>query len=88
MSPGPRGVKTVVLPPTTRVVMRQLAHKAIAIFFWVVLVVLWYALVVDGRAGAENITYSVQYVAVVAGGAPVGIETITEVTFAPRVCRE
>lgn len=47
--------------------MRQLAHKAIAIFFWIVLVVLWYALVVEGRAGAENITYSVQYVAVVAG---------------------
>jgi len=47
--------------------MRQLVHKAIGIFFWIVLLVLWYSLVVEGRAGADNVTYSVQYVAVVAG---------------------
>ena len=34
--------------------MRRLAHKAIAIFFWIVLVVLWYALVVEGRRGRTS----------------------------------
>ena len=37
--------------------MRQLVHKAIGIFFWIVLLVLWYSLVVEGRAGADNVTY-------------------------------
>ena len=47
--------------------MRQLFHTAIGIFFWIVLVGLWIALATEGRAGMDNITYSVQYVAVIAG---------------------
>ena len=47
--------------------MRQLLHKAIGIFFWIVLLGLWFALIVEGRAGMANITYSVQYVAIIAG---------------------
>ena len=47
--------------------MRQLVHKAIGLAFWVLLVVLWILLVVEGKAAPQNIAYSVQYLAIVAG---------------------
>ena len=47
--------------------MRQLLHKAVALLFWVLLITLWVALVREGKAGADNISYSVQYLAIVAG---------------------
>lgn len=52
--------------------MRQLVHKAVGLLFWIVLVGFWIALVAEGKAGLANITYSVQYVAVIAG-AVVGV---------------
>ena len=47
--------------------MRQLVHKLIGIFFWILLVGLWVALAAEGKAGSANVTYSVQYVAIIAG---------------------
>ena len=47
--------------------MRQLWHAAIGLAFWALLVVLWILLVVEDKAGAANITYSVAYVAVIVG---------------------
>jgi membrane protease YdiL (CAAX protease family) len=47
--------------------MRQLAHKAIGVAFWAVLVVLWVKLVLDHKAGGRNIAYSLQYLAAIAG---------------------
>jgi len=47
--------------------MRQLWHTAIGIFFWALMVVLWILLIVEDKAGAANVTYSVAYVAVIVG---------------------
>jgi hypothetical protein len=47
--------------------MRQLLHKAIGAFFWLVVVALWVMLVRGGKAGGQNIAYSVEYVAMVSG---------------------
>ena len=47
--------------------MRQLVHKVIGIVFWILLVGCWFALAAEGKAGAGNITYSAQYVAIIAG---------------------
>ena len=53
--------------PIKRVDMRQLAHKAIGVAFWALLVVLWILLIRDHKAGGRNIAYSVQYLAMVGG---------------------
>jgi hypothetical protein len=45
--------------------MRQLLHKFIGVFFWLVMVGCWALLIAEGKAGSANITYSVQYLAVV-----------------------
>jgi hypothetical protein len=42
--------------------MRQLVHKIIGIVFWVLLAGCWFALAAEG-----NLSYSVQYVAIIAG---------------------
>lgn len=47
--------------------MRQLAHTAIGLCFWALMIVLWVMLVVDDKAGAANIAYSVTYIAVIVG---------------------
>ena len=47
--------------------MRELLHKTVALVFWVLLVALWVLLIREGKAGADNIAYSVQYLAAVAG---------------------
>jgi hypothetical protein len=47
--------------------MRQFSHKLIGIFFWFVIVALWVLLVRGGKAGGANLTYSVQYVGMIAG---------------------
>jgi hypothetical protein len=47
--------------------MRQAGHTAIGVAFWALLIFLWVKLVRDGRAGAANITYSIQYLSIVAG---------------------
>ncbi len=47
--------------------VRQLVHKLIGIAFWILLVGCWVALWATGRVGAGNLTYSVQYVAIIAG---------------------
>jgi hypothetical protein len=45
--------------------MRQLLHKLIGVFFWLVMVGCWALLIAEGKAGSANITYSVQYLGVV-----------------------
>jgi hypothetical protein len=47
--------------------MRQLRHKAIGLFFWFLLAACWFLLVREHKAGTENITYSVTYIAVITG---------------------
>jgi hypothetical protein len=47
--------------------MRQLSHKLIGAFFWFLIVALWVLLFRAGKAGSANLTYSVQYVGVIAG---------------------
>ena len=47
--------------------MRQLLHKFVGVFFWLVMVGLWTVLVRDGRAGSANFAYSVQYLSLVGG---------------------
>src|SRR5215207_8237052 len=47
--------------------MREISHVAIGVFFWVVMVVLWIVLIVEDKAGAANLTYSVAYVGVIVG---------------------
>jgi hypothetical protein len=47
--------------------MRQAGHTAIGVAFWALLIFLWVKLVLDGRVGAANITYSIQYLSIVAG---------------------
>src|SRR5215212_9287418 len=47
--------------------MRELSHIAIGLFFWFLMAVLWILLIVQDKAGAANITYSVAYVAVIVG---------------------
>ena len=47
--------------------MRQLSHRAIGLAFWALMVVLWVLLVVEGKARAESIAYSVEYLAIVTG---------------------
>jgi hypothetical protein len=47
--------------------MRQLAHKAVGLFFWALMIVLWVMLVLEHKAGAANIAYSVSYIAVIFG---------------------
>ena len=47
--------------------MRQYVHKAIGLAFWILLIVLWILLVVEGKAAPRNIAYSAQYLAIVAG---------------------
>lgn len=46
--------------------MRQVLHKLIGAFFWLVLVGCWARLITEGKAGIPNITYSVEYLAAVA----------------------
>jgi hypothetical protein len=47
--------------------MRQAGHSAVGLAFWALLILLWVKLVRDGRAGAENVAYSAQYISIVAG---------------------
>ena len=47
--------------------MRQFVHKVVGIVFWILLIACWVALAAEGKAGSANITYSVQYVALIAG---------------------
>ena len=47
--------------------MRQAFHKAIGLFFWLVMVMLWVLLVRDHKAGGGDVVYSVQYLALVGG---------------------
>jgi len=47
--------------------MRQLCHKLIGVLFWALLIFCWIMLVREQKAGSTNITYSVQYLAVVTG---------------------
>lgn len=47
--------------------MRQLAHKLIAVAFWIVLIGGWTLLARSDALGTEQVLHSVQYVAVVAG---------------------
>ena len=47
--------------------MRQIGHRAIGVAFWALLGVLWILLIRGHRAGAQNIAYSVSYLAAVAG---------------------
>lgn len=62
---------SAVKPPTGRPInrddMRQLAHKAIGVVFWTLVVVLWILLIRDHKAGGRNIAYSVQYLAMIGG---------------------
>ena len=46
--------------------MRQLAHKAVGLFFWIVLITLWVVLVRENKAGTDNFVYSAQYVGAIA----------------------
>lgn len=62
-----RAVQEAADRPITREDMRQLAHKAIGVAFWTLLVVLWILLIRDHKAGGRNIAYSVQYLAMVGG---------------------
>ena len=47
--------------------MRQVVHKLVGVLFWALLILLWFTLVIEHKAGRTNIAYSVQYLAVVAG---------------------
>jgi hypothetical protein len=53
--------------PINRGDMRQLAHKAIGVVFWTLVIVLWILLIRDHKAGGRNVAYSVQYVGMIAG---------------------
>jgi hypothetical protein len=60
-------VKPATGRPINRDDMRQLAHKAIGVVFWTLVVVLWILLIRDHKAGGRNIAYSVQYLAMIGG---------------------
>jgi hypothetical protein len=47
--------------------MRQLAHKFVGVFFWLVMLLMWVIVVSQHKAGLSNITYSVQYLSIVTG---------------------
>jgi hypothetical protein len=47
--------------------MRQSLHKLVGVLFWALLIICWFMLVIEHKAGRANIAYSVQYLAVVAG---------------------
>ena len=47
--------------------MRQVVHKLVGVLFWALLILLWFTLVIEHKAGRTNIAYSVQYLAIVAG---------------------
>jgi hypothetical protein len=47
--------------------MRQVAHIAIGVTFWALLIVLWVLLVLERKAGGASIAYSVQYLAAIGG---------------------
>jgi hypothetical protein len=59
-------VKVHPLPTITRT-MRQLWHKCIGLLFWGLLALLWFLLIREQKAGPSNISYSVQYLAIVTG---------------------
>jgi hypothetical protein len=60
-------VKRARATPITRGEMRQLAHKFVGVVFWLLMVLMWVIVVRQHKAGAANITHSVQYVSIVAG---------------------
>lgn len=65
--------------------MRQLLHKLIGVFFWLVMVGCWALLIAEGKAGSANITYSVQYLGVV--GAAVLTVTLLWIRHNTRIYR-
>lgn len=63
--PGP--LKPARALPINRAEMRQLRHKAIGLLFWFLMALSWVILIREHKAGLDNVTYSVTYLAIVAG---------------------